>query len=220
MIRISAVNHSTVVSNEQLTPMLRAVGHQVAYDIAAAWDLPHVYVALSPANAVPKGNWLLVVADDSDQVGALGYHDETADGKPVMYVFAKTVQQDNVPLSSTISHEVGEALLDPQINRWALDYNSGRLYAYELCDACEADADGYEVLGQRVSDFLYPSYFDPSGKAPYDKSGLVKAPFETRPGGYQTVLENGQVNQVYGQGHSAEHSPQSRKAQRERKVGK
>ena len=49
-------------------------------------------------NFVPKGqkadhsHWWQVIADTTDQPGALGYHTRTARGQPVGYTFAKTDQ--------------------------------------------------------------------------------------------------------------------------------
>ena len=34
------------------------------------------------------------------------------------------------------------------------------LYAYEVCDACEADQFGYDIDGVLVSDFVFPSWFE------------------------------------------------------------
>jgi len=46
-----------------------------------------------PKNQMPAaGSWWLVFLDNSDQAGALAYHDLTNDGLPISKVFVKTLQ--------------------------------------------------------------------------------------------------------------------------------
>ena len=54
--------------------------------------------------------------DDSDQAGALGYHDLTSAGLPMGKVFARTDLQNNLSWTVTVSHELLEILGDPMIN--------------------------------------------------------------------------------------------------------
>jgi hypothetical protein len=61
----------------------------------------------------------------------------------------------------TASHELLEMLADPDINLTAFvesTASSGVLYAYEVCDACEADEFGYKINGTLVSDFVFPGW--------------------------------------------------------------
>jgi len=41
-----------------------------------------------------------------------------------------------------------------------LSDKSGVLYAYEVCDACQAKEFGYRIDGTLVSDFVYPAWFE------------------------------------------------------------
>ncbi len=88
-------------------------------------------------------------------------------------------------------------LVDPAINLTAFVQNSettGRLYAYEVADACEADAYGYSIDGTLVSDFVYPAWFEdfrPEGSAQFDYGNRVTRPFEVLPGGYIGVFDVG-----------------------------
>ena len=88
---------------------------------------------------------------------------------------------------------------DPAINLNALymtafDVNQpvvGRLYAYEVCDPCEADQDGYDINGVLVSDFVYPSWFESFRQAgtQFDQRLRITAPFELLGGGYAMVYD-------------------------------
>jgi hypothetical protein len=52
-------------------------------------------------------------------------------------------------------------LADPWIN-WCAQGSDGKIYALEVCDAVESDRLGYEIDGVMVSDFITPSWFEPT----------------------------------------------------------
>src|SRR5216684_5689352 len=141
--RIDIINASTVLKDEQIELVIPALQEQVSWDFAPAWgrDAQLSFVPSGTPPSMVGGNWQLIVCDDSDQAGALGYHDLTKDGLPLGKVFAKTDLQYGEKWSTTASHEFLEMLGDPDINLTAFvegsDGNSGVLYAYEVCDACE-----------------------------------------------------------------------------------
>jgi hypothetical protein len=91
------------------------------------------------------------------------------------------------------SHELIEMLGDPEINLTIFNQtriNGGQLYAYEFCDACEADQYGYKIGLVLVSDFVLPTWFQPSwpSKA-YDFMSHLHGPVPTLlPGGYIGVF--------------------------------
>ena len=112
----------------------------------------------------PAGTWWLVILDDSDQAGALGYHDLTPDGLPIGKIFAASDLKAGDSWSVTASHELLEMLADPNINLTVFVQDAdttGTLYAYEVCDACEDDSFGYKINSNvLVSDFVYPACRD------------------------------------------------------------
>ncbi len=55
---------------------------------------------------IPKGQWWIIVSDNSDQAGAGGYHDLTDEGKPLGKVFAKTDMQSGSSWTVAFSHEL------------------------------------------------------------------------------------------------------------------
>ena len=90
----------------------------------------------------------MAILDDSDQAGALGYHDLTSEALPLDKVFAGTDLKYGYTWSVTARHQLLEMLADPNINLSVLlqtTETAGTLYAYEVCDACESDNDGYEI---------------------------------------------------------------------------
>jgi hypothetical protein len=195
-IKISFLNRSTVLTDDQVAAALPALQQQVHADFYPVWgtdaDLSFVASDQTPA----PGTWWLTVFDNSDTAGALGYHDLTSEGLPIGKVFAETDLQSGSSWTVTASHELLEMLGDPDINLtvFVQDQNkpAGLLYAYEVCDACEADELGYEIDGTLVSDFVYPAWFE-SFRAPrstqFDKQGAVSEPFELLPGGYIGVFD-------------------------------
>jgi hypothetical protein len=111
-------------------------------------------------------------------------------------VFVKTAQDAGVKWTITASHELLELLADPAINLTvcATENSNLVLYAYEICDPCQADEFGYAIDGVAVSDFLFPSWFETfhrSGVVPLDYGGRISVPFTLLPGGYANVLDTG-----------------------------
>lgn len=134
-----------------------------------------------------------MLLDDTDQAGALGYHDITSEGLPLGKVFVKTATQNNLAWSTVASHELLEMLPDPEINLEVtgpnVSGNSNTIYAYESADAVEATS--YAKGSVLVSNFVYPAWFEPAGSpAPLqlDHLKLVTQPFQLLSGGYIGVF--------------------------------
>jgi hypothetical protein len=190
-IQISIINASTVLQDADVVPVVAALQKQVSVDFYPVWGVDATLTFIPTGSTAPAGTWWLTIFDDSDQAGALGYHDITPDGLPLGKVFAGTDLKFGYTWSITTSHELLEMLVDPNINLTVLvqttDQNAGTLYAYEVSDACEADALGYDIDGVMVSDFVYPSWFESfrtKGSAQFDQTKHLNAPFELAKGGY------------------------------------
>jgi hypothetical protein len=200
MIKIAVINESTVIPDSDMPDVLEALQHQVDLDFAPIWGqaIDTELVLGDKTQPTPPGVWELVILDNSDQAGALGYHDVTSNGDPLGKIFAKDDQQDGTSWTVTASHELLEMLGDPEINLTAeADASDGttKFYAYEACDACEDDSFGYKITTQSgkdilVSDFVTPKFFMPSMTAPgtqYDFKGNIKAPLQILTNGYLSV---------------------------------
>jgi hypothetical protein len=177
---IAVVNESTVITTADVAATVSALQTQAAYHVKPVWGQgAHIVTATS----VPANAWGVVILDNSDQAGALGYHDLTAAGLPLGKIFAKTDLDNGYDWHVTVSHEVVEMLVDPWIDA-AAQVGSKTFYALEACDACEADKYGYQVKGVTLSDFVHPAWFRQGAAGPYDHAGHVSAPLELLSGGY------------------------------------
>src|ERR1035441_11065926 len=88
------------------------------------------------------------------------------------------------------------------------------------------EALDFEVRRMRMSDFVYPSYFEDFHKArsvQFDHLNKVKKPFQILPDGYQIVFRHGKWTQIYGSVEKAKafrkedrrgHRSEQRKAKR------
>jgi hypothetical protein len=190
-LKISVINASTVLTDSQVQEAIPALQKQVHEHFAPVWGIDADLTFVGKKSKPAAGTWWLSILDNSDQAGALGYHDVTNEGLPLGKVFAKTDQQYGNKWTVTASHELLEMLADPEINLTVFVQPSatqGVLYAYEVCDACEADNLGYDIDGVTVSDFVYPSWFEasrPANSTQFDYGKHLKKPVPALlPGGY------------------------------------
>jgi hypothetical protein len=209
---ICVVNQATMALGHDLQDLVDALQIQ-ADQVAAVWGTPANIVL---DDAVRPRCWGLLLLDDADQAGALGYHQVTPDGLPQGKAFLRTSTQDNDDPATVISHELCEMLADPDTNTFKLWMKGSTPYmaVLEVCDAVERDY--YNVtLGNGhivpLSNFVLPSWFEsfsPPGTK-LDFLGLCKTPFEIRPGGYMPALNllTRQWEQIMGQG---QHSTRQR----------
>lgn len=196
-VQIALVNEATADPGVTMTALAAALTTQVHRDFSPAWGLPPVIVA--PQKFVPAGWWGLVLLDDADQAGALGYHDLTPDDLPVGKVFVRTTLDDGQVVSVTASHELLEMLIDPGIQMCAQSQDGTSFYAYEVCDAVEDVS--YAINGVEVSDFVFPAWFEgfrKKGGVKFSFRGSVGEPFALTKGGYISVYRDGSWGQTFG----------------------
>jgi hypothetical protein len=186
---IRVVNQSRTVADAEFEAAVRAAQRQLTEHFAPAWGGLCAALTLvkgAPGVADRPATETIYVLDDSDQAGALGYH-ELVNDVPVGLVFAHTAARDRQAWTVTLSHELLEQLADPYCATCAVvPMWGGRMYAveYEVCDPVEQDA--YLIDDVPVSNFVLPSWFQPRPGAvgPFDHLGRLKAPLTLRPGGY------------------------------------
>lgn len=201
---IIVVNASKTCSDDEVRHYVAAL-QMFMPEFCRAWHLPEIDVAFQPhGQPLPNGMWLQIVADTSDQAGALGYHETARGGAPIGFTFARTGRAAGSSVSGTLSHEIWEMLADPYIDRVVVAPD-GRRWDVENADAVENDdyaihfpmPTGPDVL---LSDFVFPSYFNfeaPEG-VPYDYKRLLMKPIPAMlPGGYLAFQEpNGRWGQI------------------------
>lgn len=187
MIGFTIVDFDTHSNLDELRKIAGALNLQIqdfskspptGYGIGAT-----VRVATGPTDVHPD-EWVVGLVQDPDVAGALGYHDETPSGKPYARVFPLLNAADGVPVSTVISHEILETLVDPNVARCA-QWSDSKFWAYEVCDACEATS--YSINGVAVSNFVLPPYFEPVSHLAglkLDHLGLITHPLQILPGGY------------------------------------
>lgn len=190
--RVVIVDHNDSGADpSSLAAMAIALQQQVQNDFAPYYHVSCT-VEIAGADSVPTDAWVIGLFSDPDQPGALGYHDTTPNGMPLAKIFPKLDAQDGSPLSVTVSHELLEMLADPLLAKAVQSTLDGRFWAYEICDAVENDS--YTLGGVALSDFVLPQYFEPPtdlAGVKLDFMGLVKTPYEVRPGGYMQYFSNG-----------------------------
>lgn len=201
---IAVINESTTLTDAEVQSYLPAYQIQTDEHFGPVWGFAAPLQFFAKNDPASAAHWQMVFLDNADQAGALGYHDVTTQDLPLAKVFAGTAKQYGASPSVTGSHELLEMLGDSQINMVAtVDDSSGnvsKLYAFEACDAPEADQYGYEINGILVSDFVFPCWFDPyTTKTKFDYMGHITKPLEILPGGYAGVwTPTGGWSQVTG----------------------
>jgi hypothetical protein len=195
VVSVACLNMAKTDLGVGLGPLTRAL--QKCYDqhFLPVWGYP--VKLYTPKKAKPT-DWQLVFLDDTDTAGRLAFHELTKQGQPVSKVFVKSTLEAGESVSRAACHELFEMVIDPLANLWA-DAADGTQYAYELSDAVEED--GFKVDGIDMSNFLYPSWFEPRKHPPgtkFDHLGTLKKPFSMSKGGYVIVRKNGKVTEQFG----------------------
>ncbi len=223
MPKIAVMNQSTVMADVDIQKMIPAFAQQWNNDLRPVWGVDAAAFTFVPAHQMPAaGSWWLVFLDNSDQAGALAYHDLTNEGLPISKVFVKTLIADGASVSVGATHELCEMAVDPWLNS-AYQDPKGVFWAGEVCDPVESDQYGYNIGVVRVTDFITPNWFaHQHSVGPIDFKGHASTPFAVLPGGYAQkfgrrgwVQVNGAEAKMEHQAHAA---PGSRRERRSRMI--
>lgn len=185
---IAISNASTCLSDAQVEAVLPALQRQVTNDFQPYWDIDCTLKFLGSDQPLPRGWWQIVVLDNADQAGELGYHELSSQNTPLGKVFAKLDLENGSSWTVTLSHELLEMLADPWIN-WCVIGSDDKIYALEVADAVEADKFGYDIDGVLVSDFVTPAWFGPAETDRMDFRQHVSKELKLASGGYISVLD-------------------------------
>ncbi len=195
---IAIINATTVLNDSQVAPVVQALQVAISRDFGPIWNVNASLVQIPRNGHPPAGAWWMVLMDNSDMQGALGYHyDLTPEDLPIGKVFVKTCLEDGEPWETCLGHELYEALIDPYINLTA-QADDGVFYAYEVADAVEAQV--YTINNVPMTNFVTPLWFQssaPSGSK-YDFLGNLKHPFELAAGGYIGVFDPNNPSSGWG----------------------
>jgi hypothetical protein len=212
---IAILNQSNgAVADADVAIMAAAIAAQIQADVAPAWNRePATVTFYSDVKDVPAGAYgvAIVPAIDGQPTGVVGYHVENwgvVAAQPILANVPQALTGD-WSVSSTLSHEVLEMFIDPACNLWAVN-GQGTHYSLEVCDPVEAptyavtgvSVANFPANGVSVSNFVFPSWFDPAtpAGAQLDKlnKGDVIAPFTIAAAGYANYVTGGQFNIAAG----------------------
>lgn len=189
-IDIACVNRTRRIGDAKFARLLPVLQKQANEHFCPRWEIEPVRLILvgRRTRTVPATQQRLWFLNDSDDPGALGYHEDDI-GVPEGKVFCEEDIRAGAEISVTASHELLEQLADPHTTRMGPTVD-GNQYIVEVCDAVEADADGYVIDGLQVSNFVLPAYYQ-LAPAPWDYRVLLSGPCPTlRPGGYAMYYDD------------------------------
>src|SRR5262249_376066 len=146
----------------------------------------------------------LVFVDTEPEADDDGWHDLTEDGMPLAKVFLAVLDQqvavtepkaragvfqDEVTLTAT--HEIAEMLVDPAVTLCVHRIPYG-IYSLEVADPVEAD--GFDIDGFKMTDFVYPAWYEQFHRpesTKFDHLGKCTHPFHVLKTGYASILRSG-----------------------------
>lgn len=200
---IAVVNRSARVNNTDALTMTDACAYQLRNHVAPLWRIAAPMCKFFPdASKIPASAYVVAIVDQPDVDGALGYHTELSNGSVDAFIFVNPVLDnggsvmtgpaDQVTVSSVLSHELMEMLVDPTASLWAdgPQRAEGMSYALEVADPVESDSYSINSHGVQVnvSNFVSPAWFDVvTTRTRFDYLNKLKAPFTMTPGGYMIV---------------------------------
>jgi hypothetical protein len=185
MPQIAVINESSAISDADVQKMLPAFEQQWNKDLLPVWGVDTATFNFMPPGQPPaSGTWWVVFLDDSDQAGALAYHDLTDEGLPISKVFVKTLLADNASVSVGATHEICEMAVDPWLNS-AYQDTQGTFWAGEVCDPVEDGQYAYKIGEVLVTDFVTPNWFGHQhAQGAIDFKGHTRHAFEVLTRGY------------------------------------
>jgi hypothetical protein len=215
-MKILVANLSSELDNDELARAVAAVQRQVSEDFAPLWGMDAtVRATAAPSDERPnpeinQSDAMLYVAhseaDPNNVQNAVGYHAKNHAGVPYGFMFIDVAARVGEPWSVTLSHEVLEAVADPEVNLLVVapdpdDPKRAVIRPYEVADPVQGDS--YSIDNVAVSDFVTPLYFarladNVYTQTDYLESGLVR--FGVRAGGYYTYIDlaTGKEETVFG----------------------
>ena len=204
---ISLINHSEVITDEQVQQVIRAINRQLKEDFEPYWSFSATLRLEGPIGQRPslskfsdmRGDAVLYLVDGVNSLGATGWHLANYGDIPYGIVFLGLCAKIKEAWSITLSHEALELVGDPMCNLLVqgndpLDRRRRVFHLFEMCDAVQAES--YSIEGVALSNFVLPSYFS-LGEQPGRRNdflgrsykGKTLESFGMNPGGYLNILD-------------------------------
>lgn len=189
---IALISHTTALNPGLVRSFMAAMQVQLDRDYQREYGDSGRLIYKEPNEPLDPTWWQCLLLDHCDEADALGYHEKTDAGMPVMRIGILDDLAAGVLWTATVSHEILESKGDPFIDRTVQVTNSdGSIdeYPYELCDACEDDRFSYAVRGldghtHHLSDFVLKAYWRPGATGPYSYRHSLSGPLTLASGGY------------------------------------
>ena len=207
---VAIVNKSAIMTDAEGL-LITAALNQTLPDFCKAWGIPAVTAVYTARSKTATNPLQIIILDDTDVPGALGYHDQKND-IPYSKVFVKTIQKYggvilNAPnavftVASVAAHELWEMLVDLRANIWWMGTDN-KMWAAEPGDPVQGNLYRITIKGTStvvaLSDYILPAWADPQAKAgPYNKLNTLTRPFSIARGGYAIKMDMGRVSYVFG----------------------
>jgi hypothetical protein len=205
MKTLYVVNASKVLSDVEVQATVEPIQAQIDRDFMPVWKdrvreaaIKVAFARMQDIPQLPEDCWPVFLNRHSNDDGALGWHDD--DSSQNIHKFGRIFVGDCLLLGLnwqvTLSHEVLELVLDPNIQR-VYRMANGELAAFEACDAVESDDQAYKIGEFLASNFVLPAYFSKNLPGPFDFCKKLKdrCPGLT-PGGYMSETKGGRWTQV------------------------
>lgn len=190
MSQIALVKDADVPLDETTLAIWADALDQQVKEVADVWGFPYTPVVYYARSAgLPIDCRIALIQTTLGVPGAEGYHDDE-----LGVIFSRNLFTTPDETSVTVSHEDCEEEGDPTCDEYR-PWDAQHEQAKELCDRVEGDfytiqgRIGDKALDVPVSNWLYPSAFDPNGKFPFDKMRKLTAWNGMTAGGY-VILRN------------------------------
>lgn len=196
---VTIINQSTQVSTTALDTFIGDLNTALSTSFRDAWGLDGVV----GIGGVGYPVLLLDQPQAGDPKGALGFHDLDSNFQVYARCFVQFAEQQGVPWSVVVSHEIFEMLVDPLVNQATfLDAGNGQGYIIyeEVADPCELQYSK-GAQGSPISNFVFPGWYVPGYPGKVDNLGLLDGPLQIASGGYadyDIVFQSSGVLQALG----------------------
>lgn len=209
--QIAVINQSTMIVDIDGSNMVMALNILLP-KFCTSWSISQVDAVYIPKNSIniPETAYRIYLLDTADIDGVLAYHTLRSD-IPYGNVFVNTIlssggvilyeaSQTMSTVAQCLAHEVFELLIDPRCNIWWMNFNTGQLFAGEVCDPVQSNvvlitlSNGVNV---GLSDWILPSWQDAQNtKGPFNYLNTLTSPFEIK-NGYAMIIKNSNITSIY-----------------------
>ena len=175
------------------------------------WDAPFQMRAGRDPHDILPGEWPCLLLSAPDVDGALAYHDKAPNGRPLVKLFPKLLDDVTRDLTGVASHEAIEAAANPELNRVSVGLDN-LLRCAEPADPVETYSYPVTLASgavELVSAFVTPAFFEP----PDDLTGVplavglptgkAIAPGQILDGGYQIFFDPDSKQWTQQTGHGS-----------------